>query len=538
MASEQDAPPRTVGELIARADHLYPHREYVVTGEQRITYAALEERSRRLAAELLASGVGKGTRVGILMSEGPDWVVTWAALLRIGAVAVAVSTLAKAGELSDTVRHADLHGIIVGREATGVDLTARLADALVLREHATAALTTPTAPYLRWVGVVDADAPAPWLTRLSTQSPPPPASALVDAAAAEVHPDDVAMVVYSSGVTAKPKAAVHTHGAMAAKAFHLARFIGMDSTDRTCAVLPWFWVGGLAWALLPSLAVGATNVVLHRFTPEGLLATIERERVTRVLIFPHQIPMVLEHPALASVDLSSVTDGPPGIARGAPDAPTLRLMPSLGMTETLGMYGWGHVSTAMGWNIPIEVVEPGLELEARGPDGRPVADGEVGEIWLRGGTLMIGLHKTTRSEVFDTDGWFRTGDLVRREGDALFPAGRSNAMIKCRGASVSPEEVEALLTSHDAVASAHVVGLDDGDRGQRIAAAVVPVAGAAPTPEELRTWTAQRISTFKVPEVIVMVEEDDVPWTPSGKVRRPELAALIEERADDRGHRR
>jgi acyl-CoA synthetase (AMP-forming)/AMP-acid ligase II len=201
------------------------------------------------------------------------------------------------------------------------------------------------------------------------------------------------------------------------------------------------------------------------------------------------------------------------------------------MTETFG----AHVLASMDERLPTHLLGsfgttlPGLEHRIVDPEtGAPVAHGEIGELQVRGYAVMRGYVGRERESVFTIDGWFPTGDLGRfSEEGHFFLTGRLSDTIKTSGSNVSPAEVAAVLVKAEAVRAAHVIGLPDADKGEVVAAAVVVESGEDADPEELIAMARRELSAFKVPRHIVLVDEDAIPMTATGKVRRADLRKLV-----------
>jgi acyl-coenzyme A synthetase/AMP-(fatty) acid ligase len=184
---------------------------------------------------------------------------------------------------------------------------------------------------------------------------------------------------------------------------------------------------------------------------------------------------------------------------------------------------------------PIDVLQSGFELKIVGPAGERVTDGHAGEITLRGPTVTRRINKTRREETFDSEGYYRTGDRGVRHGDRVGFIGRIGDMIKTAGANVSPAEVERELLEIPEVMRAHVVGLDDDERDQVVAAAVILAPDVTISAPQIRERLAGRLSHYKIPrKIVVLPSVHDVPMTPSLKVRRPELARVIAEMEEPR----
>jgi acyl-CoA synthetase (AMP-forming)/AMP-acid ligase II len=358
--------------------------------------------------------------------------------------------------------------------------------------------------------------------------------ALLRAAEAQVAAVDPAVILYSSGSTADPKGAVHSHAGLLGQARRLAALRDLRAEDRAWSPMPFFWVGGLVFALLTQASAGACTLCEDVFEPGATLAFLERERATLAVGWPHFGKLLAEHPSRASRDLSALRAGnlpgllPPELA---PEDPALRAN-ALGMTETCGPHTWGG--------------EGRLPESLRGTFGRPVPDaehkvvdpesgerlppGQPGEICVRGAGLMLGLHKVGREASFDGEGFYHTGDagFFDAEGHLHF-TGRLGEMIKTGGANVTPSEVEGVLTGWPEVKAAYVVGLPDAERGQSVAAAVVLEAGARISGEELRGRLRRELAAYKVPRRLVIASLEALPFTDSGKIDKRRLAQLLAE---------
>ena len=475
----------------------------VASEEDSLSYAQLDRDSRALARGLLARGVGKGTRVGILFGNGTQWVLWWAAISRIGAICTPLSTFLTPPELARVIRHGDLHLLIAQSRFLQSDFVDLLTVAFpALSSHQDADLALLDAPFLR--GIVITDGPArPWARDpawLTSAGEGDVGEQLLDQAQREVHPDEEALCIFTSGQSADPKGVFFSHTAIVTKAAYLRDMFGFTATSVTEVALPFFWVGGLVMALFPTMAAGGTTRCTQRST-WGAGA-------------------VIGNPAANPAPSTAPPTG-------------LRMMPALGMTETFGMYSWGREWAAEPHPLaaPLDELQPGFELRLADENGREVAEGTPGEILLRGPTMATRLHKVSRADAFDDDGFYRTGDLAVRHGARISFLGRIQDMIKTSGANVSPAEVERELANIDGVDVAHVVGVPDRKRGQLVAAAVVRSAGSSVTADIITDALRQRLSVYKIPKVIVFLSSpDEVPMTASMKVRKRRLAELVDAR--------
>ena len=527
----------TIPQLLRQTSRDHASKKFIILGEEALSYGDADRRSARLARALIASGVGKGTRVGVLFPNSPDWVTAWLAVTRIGAIAVPTNTFQQHRELGWMLRHADIDTLLTTDQLLGNDYLERLERAAPSLSGAPAStrLAAPELPYLRQV-VVWGAADRAWATPADefTARGDEVAPELLEAVESEVTPSDTLVILYSSGSTAEPKGAVHTHGTVIRHSFNLNSMRDMRGDDVIYSPMPWFWVGGMAFVLVSTMHLGATLAVEERFEPGETLAMLARERVTVVQGWPHYAKAMTEHPSFHEVDLSAIRTGnlyevlPP---EQRVEDPELRSN-SLGMTETCGP----HTFDRMDVDLPEDLrgsfgrsVE-GVQHKVVDPvSGATLAHGESGEICVRGYSLAQGLYKREREEVFDADGYYRTGDGGRFDSAGhLFFSGRLGELIKTGGANVTPREVELALEALDDVKEAHVVGVPHPDRGENVAATVVLEPGQQADSEQLRLALKQEIAVYKIPRHWWITRSSELPMTDSGKIDKRRLRAQLE----------
>lgn len=468
--------------------------------DETVTFVELDRKSAELARGLLARGVGKGSRVGFICGNSPNFAVQLAAIARIGAVAIPISTMIRANELVRVLRQSDVSGLIVQRTLLGNDYVERLCDALPeLRTAAGPDLRLPQTPFLRWIASTGADLPASFrdvshLTELADTV----SEALLSEIESEVHPADQMVEIYTSGSMALPKGVRHNHGPVMFRTNWIPAKLRVERGMQVAAALPMFWVGGLIMYLLPDWAVGATTICTER--------TMSNSRVAMGSV-------------LAAEDLELMKQAPINWA--------------LGMTETIGPYSWGDEVRVPGYPLcaPLDHIADRYEVRVWDEDAQRVAgDGGIGEIQVRGYALTPGLHKVERAPYFEPDGFYRTGDMGLVDGDRILFVGRNGDMIKTAGSNVSPAEVEMELQQLDGVHSAYVVGLPDPQRGQLLVAAVVPRDGAELDFADIEGKLRQRLSSYKVPRAYVAITRDEVPMLHSNKVARRQVERMMAER--------
>jgi acyl-CoA synthetase (AMP-forming)/AMP-acid ligase II len=503
------------------------------------SFADIERRSAAMARGLLASGVGKGEKVGLLLPNGADWVVGWQAASRIGAVAVLLSTFAKPPELAHMLRQGDVRTLLACGRFLDNNFVARLIEALpgLADADGASALRLPAAPCLRAIWLSADSTPAWAAGDYRSLEIRPDADAFVDLLSpieAEVTAADAALIIYTSGSTAEPKAVVHGHGSVTRQALTMAGYMTYQPGDRCLTTMPFFWVGGLCTSLLAANIGGAALVIPATPAPEDCLQALRDHGVTHAALWPAQLAALISAPGFLSDDFSRLR------ATSAQQLALFGLAPaeltpnSLGMSETFGPHSMEFANHPLPENragsFGRAVV--GFERKIVDPEtGDTLPPGEVGELWVRGPGLMMGFYKRERREVFEPDGFYRTGDLCSLAADGhLFFTGRNGDLIKTSGVNVSSREVEVALQSHPGVLEAAVVGVPHALLGEMVVAAVVAAPGVELDEAVVRGRLRERLAGYKVPRRILVLTHADVPRTDSAKIRKPALKTLLAQR--------
>lgn len=461
------------------------------------SFTALDHGSGELARGLLALGVGKGTRVGFIFGNGPDFAQIFAAAARIGAIAVPISTMIRAKELVRVLRQSDIACLFIPRHFLGTDYSERLLEALPDLRGSGPDLRLADVPYLRWIAATE-DGLAPCFRTMASikQAALTVTDQLLRAVEDEVHPTDQIVEIYTSGSMALPKGVKHLHGPVLFRAHYLAGMTGVQRGGQSQALLPMFWVGGLMMTLLPNWMMGAKTICPPR--------TLNNSRVAMGSV-------------LAEEDLKLMASAKPYWG--------------LGMSETLGPYAYGDELRAPGYPLcaPLDHWADRFEVRLVDDNSQCVEDGVIGEIQVRGYALSPALHKMDRDEYLTDDGFYRTGDLGKREGSRVHFMGRSGDMVKTAGSNVSPAEVELEMQSLDGIRNAFVVGLPDKERGQLLAAAVIAREGVTLDFAAIEATLRQRLSSYKVPRAYVEITVDQIPMLHSNKVSRRMILDLVTE---------
>jgi acyl-CoA synthetase (AMP-forming)/AMP-acid ligase II len=517
-------------------------RDMIALGDRRLTYRQAERESAHLARGLLAAGAGKGTRVALLMPNGPDWVLAWLATARIGALFVPFTTFLQGRELRWNLGHADIHTLLTVDRYLNHDYLARLEEVVPeLVGQKAGALLLPSLPYLRSVRVWGDHGDRAW-----AEDGPDGLKALADATPLidedflrevenSITPADLMLLMYTSGSTAEPKGALHTHGTAVRHSWALHKYRHGTPEDHSYTPMPFFWVGGFNNNLMSSMHSGACLFCEESFDVDRIIDLIERERTTIVAVWPHHAKAIAEHPRFPSGGFDFIRYGGWATLPDATRPPDPGLLPNaLGMTETFANHSMEESGVFLTKERSGSFSRVMPRIERRIADletGEEVAPGDWGELQIRGYTRMQGLYKIEREDVFTPDGFYPTGDHCRVDEDGyLFFKGRLGEMIKTAGANVAPREVELVLESFEEIKEAYVVGIEDLGRGQTVVAAVVPFAGYSPDPEELRERLRKELSVFKVPRHIFVCDVDEIPRTASAKILKPQLTSMLADR--------
>ncbi|MBI5443592.1 MAG: AMP-binding protein [Deltaproteobacteria bacterium] len=525
----------TLGELIDRAAQRWPQREALVHGVGRITYAELCRRAMALAAALLRLGVRRGDKVAVLFANVPEWAYAEYAVVKIGAVVVPISTRYSRDEIHHVLRHSDSTTILLMERHHQSDFLATLCGICPeLPACPPGELRSAAAPRLRNV-VVSGEGRHPGTFDFGEllQAPAPGDEELVAAAQAEVRPDDVAHLPYTSGTTGLPKGVMTTHAQYLRFNQGFIRGIGgFSPEDRLCVAAPFCHNFGNSQGILTPALCGSTSVLVESFAPEACLALLERERCTFFAGSPTIFIKMLADPSLSSRDLSSLRSGLIAAAP-APVAVIEEIRSRLGIRTLVNGYGMTENSVGTTMTRPGDppeilattvgkVLWPEYELRVVDPaTGQALPPGQAGELCTRGPLIMKGSYKMPEATAaaLDAEGWFHTGDLATLDEQGYVRiSGRLKDIFMPGGLNVSPEEVENVLYAQPAVKEAAVVGVPDPVLGEVGAAFVELKEGETATEAELVAACRERLASYKVPKYVIFSR--DFPTTSSGKHKK------------------
>lgn len=505
--------------LREQAEHR-PDAVAAIAGDRAATYGELLAKAQAVGAYLRGRGIGRGDRVGVLISNRLEWLELLVGAGAAGATLVPFSTWSTRSELGFLLADSGIRILFAMRQFGDRDYLADL-DELC----AGLAPGRPVAAFPDLSGIVFLDESGLRSDSEGAGGGPvlPPG---VTASAA-----DDGLVLYTSGSSAHPKAVRLGQAGIIENGFNIGERMGLSPRDRVLLPAPLFWSYGSANALPATISHGATIVLQERFEPGAALDLIERHGVTAIYTLPGMTNALLRHPGFSRERTRTLRTG---LTIGAPQD-FLEAANGLGAAELCNVYGatetYGNCCvTPHHWPLEQRAVcqgppLPGNTLRFVDPEtGAPVGPGEPGLTEIRGYVTpgYSGASQDQNATAFTPDGWYRTGDVARldEEGSFIF-VGRSTEMIKRAGINVSPAEVENVLLLHPAVAQAGVVGVPDRERGELVIAFVVPEPAASVTREELVAHCRSVASKYKVPDRIEI--RAALPQTPTGKLQRREL---------------
>ena len=540
----KNAPP-TLGDIFRNA-RAFGAREFLVYEDDRATYEAFARASIALARQLQADGVRKGDRVAVIMRNLPEWPVAFFAGILAGAIVTPLNGWWTGPELQYGLADSGTKIALVDDER--LERIAPHLEELPDLERVYVA---------RLPAVTD---PGPRAVRLETVIGPVnswkdlPDAALPDVA---IDPDDDATILYTSGTTGRPKGALGTHrnmtsnvmtsGIAAARNFLRAGQPLPESDPHklpqrsSLLVVPLFHATGLSATLGPTMNAGGKIVLMRRWETELAMQLIERERIDATGGVPTIAWQLIEHPARARYDLSSLVSVSYG---GAPSAPELvrrivEVFPGSapgngwGMTETTATFTSHSGRDYEARPDSAGPAAPVGEMQIRDPaDGVTVLPvGTVGELWVKGPQVVkLYWNKPEATSETFRDGWLRTGDLARLDDEGfMFIVDRAKDMLIRGGENIYCVEVENVLYDHPDVMDAALVGVPHKTLGEEPAAVVHLKPGGTAGEAELRQWVRERLAAFKVP-VEVRFWPEPLPRNANGKILKTELKTVFEAR--------
>jgi long-chain acyl-CoA synthetase len=500
----------TLGRIPALAARRFGAKQALSSPDGNLSFAELDRLSAQLAQGFLRAGIRPGDRVTLCGPNSWRWVVAYYAVARAGAVVNPVNVMLTQPELEYIVENCGARALIS---------TAEKILAWSGRPHAHSPL----------LAVLDGDgcAAAPSIDLLFART-------AGTAADAEVASSDLSTICYTSGTTGRPKGAMLSHAAVVTNSAMTAQMHGRSAYDTTLTALPLSHVYGNV-VMNGSMLTGGLLVLQPKFEVEPFLGALQRERATVIDGVPTMYLYLLAHPALNATDASSLRSAFVG-GQSMPEAKMLEVEERLGcplielwgMTEIAGLgTTHPHLGERVHGSIGIALPYSALRVAKLDNIADDAADGDIGELMIRGATVMSGYYENPEAtrETIEPDGWLHTGDLARRDAHGRFyVVDRKKDMILTGGYNVYPAELERVIAAHPAVAMVAVGRLPEEMKGEIAKAYVVLRPGAAATEAEILAHCRESLAAYKIPRLVQFVP--DLPKTSTGKILRRELHTL------------
>ncbi len=499
--------PERISDVISAWTGSSPDRLCLVESGGAWTYGQLASAASEARIRLVAWGVRPGDRVMIVCENCRAFVATLLALASLDAWPVLVNARLSAREVDEIREHCGARRVLY-----------TVAASLQAREHARC-----HGAVIEEIGLLGTIGIGPLNDTVAPEPLDPNPS------------NRVAALIYTSGTTGRPKGVMLTHRNLLFLAAGSAQIRKLTPVDRMYGVLPMSHAVGLSVVLLGTLLSGATLYLSQRFDPVAARTAFEQEHLTVFLGVPAMFALFVEYAKMKGIGSFRFPDLRIISSSGAPlqlalkrDVESLFGMPlhnGYGVTECSPTIAQAKIEEPSR-DTSVGRVFPGVEIRLAGDDGAIVAEGDTGELWVRGPNVMKGYYRSpedTRAAI-DPDGWFNTRDLARLEDGRLFIVGRTKELIIRAGFNVYPAEVEAVLGAHPAVARCAVIGRPAEDMGEKIVAFIQPRLDSTVTTAELSKYAAQHLAPYKLPTEILLI--DELPVTPTGKVSKGELVKI------------
>lgn len=527
----------SLGTLFEETATQHPDRPFVMTAGKTASYGDVLDRSQRIATMLATLGIEAGDHVAILLPNGVSFVAAKFAIARVGAVAVPVNFNLQRDELAYVIAQSDARALIAVDSFRGRDYLPDLRAILPAD----------------FCVIIDGEAVArPWHRLSDAEHCAPAADAI------PVRPENLSDIIYTSGTTGYPKGVMLTHDMVLRTAYASALVRAFEDGRRLIFAAPMYHVHGYVECLVAALFVGGAVVPQERFDAADLLALAVRygaNEVSGVPTLTEKLLAVAREQGFACPSLSCVfstgglhrpeiwqefrdvlhvaevvtaygmTETTASTVCTRPEDPIERVITSNGRLKDAG----AAASETTRWLAEYKVVDGGTGVE--------LPSGTLGELLCRGAGVTKGYYKkpVETADAFSSDGWLRVGDTGRIDADGFLTyVGRTKDVYRCGGETVTPREVETVLETHDQVREAIVVALPDDRMGEIGCACIVPTT-SAPASHDLIAWCESRLARFKVPRHVLFFEAREIPLTPTGRVRKFQLAEMAQQRLTEGG---
>ncbi len=517
--NETNIGPHNLRELLEERVGATPEKVFLFSEPdgRRFTYSEFDLAVNRAASMLSAHGTGTADVVSLLMPNSVEYIIAYFACWKLGAVAGPVNSLLKENEIAFVLGNSETKGILVHSEFQ--ECIEKIRGEL---------------PQLQFVITFDDESEA---TREFAKER---GASRQDARSPDLDKDDDAIIIYTSGTTGKPKGCLLTHGNVIANARQISEWLNFTDEDRLLTIMPLFHMNAVSVTTMSALYAGGSTVISRKFSASQFWKIISDYRVTSFGSVATMLSMLLsKYPE--GVPKGLTTDQLRFAMCGSAPVPAevMKKFEETFNCPVVEGYGLSESTCRSTFNPPDEGRRPGScglpignEMRVFDDDDREVADGQLGEIVLRGENILKGYYKNPEATAIAfRNGWFHTGDIGYRDQDGyFFIVDRKSDMIIRGGENIYPREIDEVLYQHPAVAAAATIGIPDQLYGEEVAAFVVPRDGSNVSEEELISHCTEKLADYKCPKTIRIVK--DIPKGPTGKLLKRELARIYSAHAE------
>ena len=531
---------RTLGQWLEHWAATTPDKDYIVYSDRdlRFTWKTFNERVDNLAKGLLAIGVKKGSNVGIWATNVPDWLTFLYATAKIGAVLVTVNTNYKQSELEYLCENSDMHTLCITNgtwECDYVDMTYKMLPELRMCERGH--LNSKRFPCMKNVVYIG---PEKYRGMYNTAELLLLGKNIEDTELEEVKKNvschDVVNMQYTSGTTGFPKGVMLTHYNISNDGFITGENMEFTQDDKLCVCVPLFHCFGVVLATMNCLTHGCTQVMVEKFDPLVVLASIHKERCTAVYGVPTMFIAELTHPMFSMFDMSSLRTGimagslcPVELMKQVSEKMFLTITSVYGLTESSPGMTQSNIHdtfeqrcTTVGRDFPF------VEVKVLDPEtGEECPVGVQGEMCCRGFNVMKGYYKNPEAtaEVIDKNGFLHSGDLGVKDEDGYYRiTGRIKDMIIRGGENVYPREIEEFLYHMPGIQDVQVAAVPSKKYGEQVGAFIILQEGVKMEPEDVQDFCRGKIARYKIPKYVFFI--DEFPLTGSGKIQKFKLKEM------------
>ncbi|WP_394137920.1 long-chain-fatty-acid--CoA ligase [Cytobacillus oceanisediminis] len=498
-------------ENLKRSASNFPESIAYIYRDKSVTYKELSQQVNQFSAGLAAQGIGKGDGVALILENSSEFLIAYYGILRLGAFVVPINPLFTQGEINYILDNSQAKAVI-----THVSVEPKLSELKKQLE------------YLKLVVYTEAeDQGSTWEHLMKTST------SINVYGSPYIDEEDLAVILYTSGTTGKPKGVMLTHRNLVSNADSILKLLELDEKDRVVAVLPMFHVFCMTVCLNAPIACGATVLIQPKFSPHDVISTIRERKATVFAGVPTMYSFIYQLPEAIAEDCQSIrmcisggASIPVELLHKFENKFNVSILEGYGLSETAPLVAINPLKgTRKPGSIGLNI--PAVQSKVVDEFGKELPKGEVGELVVQGPNVMkgyLGMPEAT-SAAFK-DGWFYTGDLASMDEEGyIYIVDRKKDMIIVGGYNVYPREVEEVLYQHPAVVEAAVIGVPDGEYGESVKAYVV-VKDEQITMNNIIQFCKDKLVKYKLPKQVEFFKE--LPKNSTGKILRRELRVLTE----------